>query len=34
MRCIFLFTGQEMSLYLEGLINGGVGEEGMGVYRH
>ena len=20
-RCIFLFTGQEMSLYLEGLIN-------------
>ena len=24
-RCIFLFTGQEMSLHLDGLINGGVG---------
>ena len=23
-----------MSLYLARLINGGVGEEGMGVYRH
>lgn len=27
-RCIF-FTGQEMSLYLEGLKNGG-----MGAYKH
>lgn len=28
-RCIFLFPGQEMSVHVDGLINGGVG-----AYRH
>ena len=28
-KCIFLCTGQEMSVHLDGLINGGVG-----AYRH
>ena len=28
-KCIFLCTGREMSVHLDGLINGGVG-----AYRH